>query len=66
MASNNRHLKRQRLSRVIIAAGDRLADAYLRSSQRRRLRELSDMGLRDIGLSRAEAWAEYRKPFWRR
>jgi uncharacterized protein YjiS (DUF1127 family) len=28
--------------------------------------ELSDFGLRDIAVSRADAWAEYRKPFWRR
>ncbi|MGB0629313.1 MAG: DUF1127 domain-containing protein [Alphaproteobacteria bacterium] len=54
------------VSRLAIAAADRLTDACLRSIQRRRLRELSDLGLRDIGISRANAWAEYRKPFWRR
>lgn len=55
-----------RLSVLIIRAGDLLADSYLRAMQRRRLMELSDRGLRDIGVSRADAWAEYRKPFWRK
>lgn len=54
------------INRVIICVGDMLADSYFRSLQRRRLMELSDLGLRDIGVSRADAWAEYRKPFWRR
>lgn len=66
MTRFNRQSHTRLLSRLAIAAGDRLADAYLRASQRRRLRELSDMGLRDIGVSRADAWAEYRKPFWKR
>lgn len=53
---------RQRL----IRAGDFTADAAFRRAQRRRLMELSDLRLRDIGISRADAWAEYRKPFWRK
>ncbi len=36
-----------------------------RARQRRQLCELSDHMLRDIGLTRADAWAEYAKPFWR-
>ena len=36
-----------------------------RARQRRQLRELSDAMLRDIGLTRADAWAESAKPFWR-
>ena len=36
-----------------------------RARQRRQLRELSDHMLRDIGLTRADAWAESEKPFWR-
>jgi uncharacterized protein YjiS (DUF1127 family) len=36
-----------------------------RARQRRRLSELSDHMLRDIGLTRADAWAEADKPFWR-
>ena len=36
-----------------------------RARQRRQLRELSDHMLRDIGLTRTDAWAESEKPFWR-
>jgi len=36
-----------------------------RSRQRRRLAELSDYMLRDIGLTRADVAGETRKPFWR-
>jgi uncharacterized protein YjiS (DUF1127 family) len=36
-----------------------------RARQRRHLAELSDHMLRDIGLTRADAWSEAGKPFWR-
>ena len=36
-----------------------------RARQRRQLCELSDHMLRDIGLTRADVWAEVAKPFWR-
>jgi uncharacterized protein YjiS (DUF1127 family) len=36
-----------------------------RARQRRQLCELSDHMLRDIGLTRADAWAESAKRFWR-
>ena len=36
-----------------------------RARQRRALLELSDLMLRDIGISRAEALGEAAKPFWR-
>jgi uncharacterized protein YjiS (DUF1127 family) len=36
-----------------------------RSRQRRQLAQLSDHMLRDIGLTRADAWHEAEKPFWR-
>ena len=36
-----------------------------RARQRRQLAELSDHMLRDIGVTRADAWAETDKPFWR-
>ncbi len=35
-----------------------------RAHQRRQLQELSDRDLRDIGISRLDAIAECRKPFW--
>lgn len=57
---------RRAARRSLIRAGDFTADAAFRRAQRRRLMELSDLGLRDIGISRADAWAEYRKPFWRK
>jgi uncharacterized protein YjiS (DUF1127 family) len=36
-----------------------------RGRSRRLLAALSDHQLRDVGLSRADAWRESRKPFWR-
>jgi uncharacterized protein YjiS (DUF1127 family) len=36
-----------------------------RSRQRRQLAELNDYMLRDIGLTRVDAWNEAEKPFWR-
>ncbi|MGE3294911.1 MAG: DUF1127 domain-containing protein [Geminicoccaceae bacterium] len=36
-----------------------------RRSQRRALLALDEVRLHDIGLSRADAWAEGHKPFWR-
>jgi uncharacterized protein YjiS (DUF1127 family) len=38
---------------------------YQRSQQRRQLQSLSDHMLRDIGLTRADVFAESSKPFWR-
>jgi uncharacterized protein YjiS (DUF1127 family) len=49
-------------------ACERIAEIGLRwndrARQRRQLGELSDQMLRDIGLTRADAWAEADKPFW--
>ena len=36
-----------------------------RSRGRRRLSELNDAALKDIGVSRVDAWAEVNTPFWR-
>ncbi|MBI3994271.1 MAG: DUF1127 domain-containing protein [Candidatus Lambdaproteobacteria bacterium] len=36
-----------------------------RARQRRRLMALDDRMLKDVGLSRSDAAAEYGKPFWR-
>ena len=38
---------------------------YERSKSRRELAGLSDHMLKDIGVSRVDAWAESRKPFWK-
>lgn len=42
-----------------------LMATYSRALQRRRLSTMDDRMLADIGVSRAEATAEARKPFWR-
>ncbi|MGE0734842.1 MAG: DUF1127 domain-containing protein [Alphaproteobacteria bacterium] len=36
-----------------------------RKRSRQRLAELDDHLLKDIGITRAEAYEEWRKPFWR-
>lgn len=38
---------------------------WQRARERRRLRELEDHLLRDLGLTRADALREAAKPFWR-
>jgi uncharacterized protein YjiS (DUF1127 family) len=49
-----------------VGRGAELSLTWLeRSRQRRQLGELSDQMLRDIGLTRADAWTEIDKPFWR-
>lgn len=41
-----------------------ISEWYERHSQRRQLLQLDDHLLTDVGLTRAEAAAEARKPFW--
>jgi uncharacterized protein YjiS (DUF1127 family) len=47
----------------------RWREGFLRWRERRRSRQmlltLGDRELRDIGLTRLDAWQEWRKPFWR-
>jgi uncharacterized protein YjiS (DUF1127 family) len=50
------------LSRLL----DRLWEWRGRSRERRHLASLTDALLKDIGISRADAAAEFEKPFWRR
>ena len=46
--------------------GMEMIDAWCaRARGRRALLEMSDAMLKDIGLSRADAWREGREPFWR-
>ncbi len=52
------------LRRAAAACWGWLRRAAERSSQRRALALLNDRLLRDVGLSRADAEAEARKPFW--
>ncbi len=44
---------------------DALGEWHDRAAQRRRLLALDDRMLSDIGVSRADAWNEGTKPFWR-
>ncbi|MDH3579349.1 MAG: DUF1127 domain-containing protein [Hyphomicrobiales bacterium] len=48
---------------ALVAAFD---EALERGRQRRALARLEDHHLRDIGITRAQAKQEARKPFWRR
>ncbi|NIR28247.1 MAG: DUF1127 domain-containing protein [Gammaproteobacteria bacterium] len=43
-----------------------LLDGMERARQRRELAQLDDRMLRDMGLTRSQARAEARKPFWRK
>jgi uncharacterized protein YjiS (DUF1127 family) len=53
------------LSTLIVKATDTVLDWQDRARQRRRLGEMDDHLLRDIGLSRADLEYESSKPFWR-
>ncbi len=50
----------------LLALARGLLEAMERSSQRRALAALDHRLLADIGLTRAQALAEARKPFWRK
>ena len=52
-------------SRAIGRAIDLLLIWQQRARDRRQLESLSDHMLRDIGLTRADVYAEASKPFWR-
>lgn len=43
-----------------------VSDWRERAAQRRRLSKMDDRLLKDIGLTDAEAYGEYSKPFWKR
>jgi uncharacterized protein YjiS (DUF1127 family) len=53
---------------ILRAVGTRLVLALLQwqelAQQRRRLLALDDRMLKDIGITRADAWQEGRRPFW--
>lgn len=51
-------------SEVLIAAFTWAAQASERWRSRRALQDLSDEQLKDIGISRADAYREFRRPFW--
>ena len=49
----------------VTAIGRWCRDCGRRHRQRHFLAQLDDRGLRDIGITRADAFAELDKPFWR-
>jgi uncharacterized protein YjiS (DUF1127 family) len=56
---------RRRLAQALVAVLAWWEGCRSRAAQRRALKELSDWGLRDIGLTRAEAEGESGKWPWR-
>ena len=50
---------------LVVRVAERLAEWQRRRAGRRELMRLSERDLKDIGLDRAAAEEEYRKPFWR-
>ena len=54
-----------RVAGGIVSLSDHLLTWQARASQRRRLSELPDYLLSDIGVTRADAEREVSKPFWR-
>jgi uncharacterized protein YjiS (DUF1127 family) len=50
---------------IAISTFDIVATWVERNRQRRTLANLPDYMLRDIGVSRVDAWWEAEKPFWR-
>jgi uncharacterized protein YjiS (DUF1127 family) len=60
----------RRVCRAIARGLDKAFGALIewpkRANQRRRLAELNHRELADMGISRADAWMEASKPFWRK
>jgi uncharacterized protein YjiS (DUF1127 family) len=50
---------------LLVRGMERIDAWWSRARSRRALLEMSDAMLKDIGLSRADAWREGREPFWR-
>ena len=67
-ASSSKFSRRKLFSHATAALQrglERLAIWRARARGRAELMALSDHMLKDIGLSRCDAYREYRKPFWR-
>ena len=56
----------RRLQHSAVSLLLRLAAAERERRERQQMAELCDATLRDLGLSRADVWAELHKPGWRR
>ena len=53
------------LAAWLLYGAERIEAWRARARSRLALLEMSDAMLKDIGLSRADAWRESREPFWR-
>lgn len=54
-----------KVSAALLSLFDRIATWQERAQARRRLGQLDDWMLKDVGLSRADVAREMGKPFWR-
>ena len=63
--ASSRARRRSPWPQVVQRAVDLLLIWQQRSRDRQQLQTLSDYMLRDIGLTRADVFAEASKPFWR-
>ena len=63
--ASSRARQRSSWARAVQRAVDLLLTWQQRARDRRQLQSLSDHMLRDIGLTRADVFAEASKPFWR-
>lgn len=52
--------------RDVIVIADTIATIFEQTRQRRMLASLDERMRKDVGLSTADVWSEYHKPFWRR
>lgn len=64
LSANRRFSLAKRLALAAAALIERILTWHDRAAQRRALAELNDHGLKDIGLSRADAARETMKRFW--
>jgi uncharacterized protein YjiS (DUF1127 family) len=53
------------LCALLLAASKRVMVWRERSRSRAMLARLNERDIRDLGLTRTDAWAEINKPFWR-
>jgi uncharacterized protein YjiS (DUF1127 family) len=59
------HIGAERLFQMAMSAFQKFASWIKRSAERRRLADMSDRELKDIGITRYDALMEWKKPFWR-
>ena len=65
MRDGSRRQRMHSTTQALISIFDTMAAWRERNRQRRTLANLPDYMLKDIGVSRVDAWREAGKPFWR-